>query len=56
MKTISEAMFIACTGSEPQDDDLERCNCQKAGEFGHYFCGWNWEASRPRFEVLEERT
>jgi hypothetical protein len=26
-------------GSEPCQDDLERCNCVRAGQLGHMFCG-----------------
>jgi len=24
---------------EPTDDDIERANCDKAGQIGHYGCG-----------------
>lgn len=26
-------------GVEIEDDELERVNCQQAGEFGHWYCG-----------------
>lgn len=46
---ITARYFKQCTGNEPQDDDLERCNCQKAGEEGHYYCGWNHDKNQPVF-------
>lgn len=33
-------MFEAATGAPPEQDDLERCNCEKAGEPLHWSCGW----------------
>lgn len=47
--TITDKIFKAATGREPENDDLERCNCTQAGETGHYFCGWNTEKNLPRF-------
>lgn len=51
MRQISEAMFIACTGRKPVEDDMERVNCPKQGEVGHWSCGWNWSKSLPVFQV-----
>lgn len=31
--------FIKITGMAPMNDDLERVNCPKAGQFGHKLCG-----------------
>lgn len=31
--------FFAVTGHMPEGDDLERANCAKAGETGHWHCG-----------------
>ena len=46
---ITAEMFKAAMGYEPVDDDLERCNCPKAGEEGHWHCGWNWDHNKPQF-------
>lgn len=48
---ITREKFIEATGREPEHDDLERCNCQLAGRFGHDCCGWNEEQNKPQFEV-----
>jgi hypothetical protein len=31
--------FKAATGYEPKDDDLDRANCDRAGDGGHWGCG-----------------
>lgn len=36
---VTAVMFKAMTGRVPIQDDLERCNCKKAGQIGHYSCG-----------------
>ena len=46
---ITEARFIEAVGYPPENDDLQRSNCPKAGELGHFFCGWDAEANLPRF-------
>lgn len=46
---ITREKFIEATGHEPDNDDLERCNCSMAGEVGHYFCGWNHAKNKPQF-------
>jgi hypothetical protein len=48
---ITKEIFLECTGHEPEYDDLERCNCPKAGEEGHAMCGWNSERNMPVFMV-----
>lgn len=54
--SITREDFIAATGREPINDDLERCNCEKAGTHMHEFCGWDHEQNRPQFEVGYRRT
>lgn len=34
---------------EPEHDDLERVDCSKAGQAGHYWCGVCTEHQAPRF-------
>lgn len=41
--------FLRHVGREPVNDDLDRCNCDKAGEQGHKACGI-CEHYRPVFE------
>ena len=48
---ITREKFIERVGREPEQDDLERCNCQHAGEIGHWGCGWNSERDLPQFMV-----
>lgn len=38
---ITDVHFKMGTGKWPIQDDLERCNCPKAGQIGHQFCGWS---------------
>lgn len=40
MDTITEDEFYLLTGRKPEQDDLERVNCDKAGQIGHFSCGW----------------
>lgn len=47
--TITVKAFIAATGRKPVQDDMDRVNCERAGECGHMFCGWNTEKNLPRF-------
>ena len=47
---ITAKYFAEKTGNEPVDDDLERCNCKKAGEFGHSCCGWCPAHNLPVFQ------
>lgn len=46
---ITSKMFKEATGRNPVDDDLERCNCDKAGTIGHGSCGWNYRVNQPMF-------
>lgn len=49
---MTEEEFWVKTGRKPVDDDLDRVNCEKVGEVGHFFCGWCWTCDRPRFECI----
>ena len=51
---ITKERFKAATGLDPQDDDLERCNCELAGEPSHLQCGWNRQQNLPVFMVGTE--
>lgn len=52
---ITAKYFERATGHEPEQDDLERCNCDKAGSIGHESCGWNFKKNAPVFMVgIEE--
>lgn len=51
MKQITAEMFKKATGHLPLDDDLERCNCLKAGTLTHSSCGWNKEQNLPQFYI-----
>jgi hypothetical protein len=46
---MTAEQFTKATGAEPINDDLDRCNCDKAGEIGHWYCGWDAEANLPIF-------
>jgi hypothetical protein len=48
---ISREKFIDRVGREPEQDDLERCNCPLTGKIGHWGCGWNVEHDMPQFLV-----
>lgn len=48
-RPITAEWFRERTGFDPQDDDLERCNCKHAGAIGHLFCGWNDALNKPQF-------
>jgi hypothetical protein len=48
---ITREKFIERVGRAPEMDDLERCNCPKAGKPGHWGCGWNEELDLPNFMV-----
>ncbi len=49
---ITRQMFQRSTGNLPQQDDLERCNCPKAGQSGHDSCGWCEVHNGPMFTCL----
>jgi len=46
---ITAEEFEKRTGNPPADDDLQRANCSKAGQWGHFFCGWCVTHDRPRY-------
>ena len=46
---ITEEHFIRATGEVPVSDDLERANCNLAGEPMHESCGWNHIIDFPNF-------
>lgn len=48
MKVTAE-QFEEILGYPPQHDDLERCNCDNAGQVGHLMCGWCDLCNKPRF-------
>lgn len=41
--------FEAKVGHKPEQDDLERANCELAGNIGHSMCGWCLNHDKPRF-------
>jgi hypothetical protein len=48
-KKITKKKFKAATGREPVQDELERCNCNLAGQLGHWGCGWCETCNKPNF-------
>lgn len=46
---IDRRDFRMATGFWPEHDDLDRCNCDKAGHLGHFMCGWDDERNLPNF-------
>ena len=47
---MNAAEFEAKTGRKPEDDDLDRANCNKAGNVNHFTCGWCLPCDLPRFQ------
>lgn len=47
---MTPAEFTARFGRAPQQDDLHRVTCDRAGMVGHTACGICDEHDRPRFE------
>lgn len=47
--TITAKKFKEATGSDPEKDDLERCNCKYAGTVDHWECGWCDVHNMPNF-------
>lgn len=41
--------FEELTGRPPENDDLDRVNCDKAGQFRHEMCGICCHCGQPRF-------
>jgi len=50
---ITKKLFKEYTGREPENDDLERCNCKKAGLLGHQQCGWCKVRNIPVYECYQ---
>ena len=48
---ITAEEFKAAVGREPEQDDLDRCNCDSIGDAGHTTCGWNEEKNYPNWLV-----
>lgn len=46
---MNREQFITITGFEPVNDNLERANCDKAGQAGHISCGVCTGCGRPLF-------
>lgn len=46
---ITAEEFKTKTGHAPKDDDLDRANCDKVGQFGHSMCGWCIRHDKPRW-------
>lgn len=49
---ITGQQFKKMVGREPENDDLDRCNCNKAGKPGHVGCGI-CKHNMPVFECQE---
>ena len=47
---MDDEEFKKRTGRAPEQDDLERVNCPKAGKIMHSACGWCEQHDKPRFE------
>ena len=48
-ETITADDFEQLTGQAPKQDDLERVNCDEAGNAGHHQCGLCEQCGYPRF-------
>lgn len=48
-KKITKEMFEEATNRTPEGDDMERVNCQFAGQLGHLCCGWCDEHNGPQY-------
>lgn len=46
---ITEEKFLEIFGVPPILDELERVNCENAGEIGHFDCGICLECNFPNF-------
>jgi hypothetical protein len=47
--SITAEIFTFYTGRAPGNDDLVRCNCEMAGQWGHIGCGWCNLCMKPKF-------
>lgn len=48
-RPVDADTYTAATGRPPQDDDLDRANCDRAGDFGHITCGWDTTRNIPGY-------
>lgn len=48
-RPIDADTYTAATGRPPQDDDLDRANCDRAGDLGHLACGWDTTRNIPGY-------
>ena len=48
-QVITRDRFLLAMGSEPNRDDLDRCNCSEVGRLGHRSCGWCVKCEKPVF-------
>lgn len=55
MSEITAEQYEAATGHPPEHDDLERSNCDKAGQVGHFACGWDHDRNLPEFIAVAHR-
>jgi len=46
---VTPEEFTAAYGREPQQDDMHRVNCSRAGNLGHSQCGMCEKHHMPRF-------
>ena len=53
-RPVTRDDFVKAMGREPENDDLERCNCPQAGQLLHWYCGWSTTSDRPMFLCPEE--
>jgi hypothetical protein len=51
---ITAEEFERAVGYPPEDDDMERANCNLAGNLTHSFCGWCLVCNKPRFVCLHQ--
>ena len=49
MMKLTFSEFTRRAGFLPFDDDLERANCDKAGDDTHTMCGWCDDCNKPVF-------
>lgn len=49
MKIVTEIEFNELVGRLPEQDDLERVNCEQAGTRGHSSCGLCKDCGYPNF-------
>ena len=46
---ITAEEFEIAVGRPPENDDLDRCNCDELTEVGHQSCGWDMETQQPTY-------